>query len=350
LVQMDRACDTLRVVSGIWGVQVRRREVIATLGGVAVGWPLALRAQQPASMRRIGILHDYEAVDPEGKTQISAFSEQLRKLGWIEGENLEIQYRSAAVEGDLVRNAAAELITLKPEVVLAAGGTIVAALQRASRSTPIIFVNVTDPVGGGLVASLARPGGNTTGFTQFEFGLRAKWLEILKQIAPVITRVGVIRDPAARSGGGQLGAIQVAAPTFRVDLRPIDARDADEIEQGLTALSRESSPGLIVTTSRLARVHRGQILSLAARYRIPAIYAFRVYVSDGGLMSYGPDAVEPYRRAASYVDRILKGEKAADMPVQAPTKYELAINLKTAKALGLTVPEFLLARADDVIE
>ena len=328
---------------------MRRREVIAALGG-AVGWPLASRAQQPASMRRIGILHDYEAADPEGKTQIGEFREELRKLGWIEGENLQIQYRSAAVEGDLVRKAAAELIMLKPDVVLAAGGTIVAALQRASRSTPIVFVNVTDPVGGGLVASLARPGGNTTGFTQFEFGLSAKWLEILKQIAPAITRVGVIRDPAARSGGGQLGAIQVAAPTFRVDLRPIDPLDADEIERGLTAFSHEPNPGLIVTTTRLARVHRGLILSLAARYRVPAIYPFRVFVSDGGLMCYGPDSVEPYRRAANYVDRILKGETPSGMPVQAPTKYELVINLKAAKALGLTVPQELLARADEVIE
>jgi len=328
---------------------VRRREVIAFLCG-AVGWPLAARAQQPASKRRVGILHDYEAADPEGKTQIGAFREELRKWGWIEGENLEIEYRSAAVEGDLVRKAAAELIMLKPDVVLGAGGTIVAALQRASGSTPIVFVNVTDPVGGGLVASLARPGGNTTGFTQFEFGLSAKWLEMLKQIAPAITRVGVIRDPAARSGGGQLGAIQVAAPTFHVELRPIDPRDAGEIEQGLTALSHEPNAGLIVTTSRLARVHRGLIISLAARYRVPAIYAFRVFVSDGGLMCYGPDSVEPYRRAASYVDRILKGEKPSGMPVQAPTKYELVINLKAAKAIGLTVPQELLARADEVIE
>jgi len=269
---------------------VRRREVIAFLCGV-VGWPLAARAQQPASKRRIGILHDYEAADPEGKAQIGAFREELRKLGWIEGENLQIEYRSGAVEGDLVRKAAAELIVLKPDIVLGGEGTIVAAPQRASRSTPIVFVNVTDPVGGGLVASLARPGGNTTGFTQFEFGLSAKWLEMLKQIAPTVTRVGVIRDPAARSGGGQLGAIQVAAPTFHVDLRPIDPRDADEIEEGLTALSHEPNAGLIVTTTRLARVHRGLIISLSARYRVPAIYPFRVFVSDGGNAGAGTDEI-----------------------------------------------------------
>jgi putative ABC transport system substrate-binding protein len=242
------------------------------------------------------------------------------------------------------------LIAHGPDVVLGAGGTIVAALQRASRTVPIVFVNVTDPVGGGLVASLARPGRNATGFTQFEFGISAKWLELLKQIAPGLTRVAVIRDPTARSGGGQLGAIQASAPAFGVEVLPIDPQDAETIERGLMAFSADMKTGLIVTSSRLARLHRQLIVSLAARNRLPAIYAFHVYVAEGGLSFYGPDAIEPYQRAANYVDRILKGEKPADLPVQAPTKYELMLNLKTAKALGLDLPATLLARADEVIE
>ena len=328
---------------------MRRRDFLAAGAGAVIGLPLAARAQQPQRARRIGVLHDYEAADPKGHAQIAALREELRKLGWIKGENLEIQYRSGVVEGDQLHAAAAELLALKPDAVLAAGGSIVAALQRASRNVPIIFVNVTDPVGGGLVASLARPGGNATGFTQFEFGLSAKWLEILKQIAPAVTRVAVIRDPMARSGGGQLG-VQAVAPSFRVELNPIDPGEADEIEQALTALAREPNAGLIITTSRLARAHRGPILSLATRFRLPAIYPFRVFVADGGLMSDGPNSTEPYRRAAGYVDRALKGEKASEMPVQAPTKYELIVNLKTAKALGLAVPQSILARADEVIE
>lgn len=328
---------------------MRRRDFVSVMGACAL-WPLRVRAQQPMPVRRIGIVQDYEPTDPEGQAQLAVFRDELRKFGWIEGDNLRIEYRSGAVESDLLRSVAAEMLALKPEVVLAAGGSIVAALQRVSRTVPIVFVNVTDPVGGGLVASLARPGGNTTGFTQFEFGLSAKWLELLKQTAPTITRVAVIRDPAARSGGGQLGAIQAVAPSFRVELSPLDPRDAEDIEQGLTALSHEPNAGLIVTTSRLARVHRGLILSLVAGLRLPAIYPFRVYVADGGLMSYGPNSVEPYRRAASYVDRILKGEKPSEMPVQAPTKYDLTINLKAVQALGITVPQSLLARANEVIE
>jgi putative ABC transport system substrate-binding protein len=242
------------------------------------------------------------------------------------------------------------LIAKRPDVVLGAGGTIVAALQKASRSVPIVFVNVTDPVGGGLVASLARPGGNATGFTQFEFGISAKWLELLKEIAPGMARVAVIRDPTARSGGGQLGAIQAVAPSLGVDVKPIDAGELDSIEHDLVEFSRDAKGGLIVTSSRLARVHRDTIIAVAARLSLPAIYAFRVYVAGGGLMAYGPDATQPYRQAASYVDRILKGEKPANLPVQAPTKYELVINLKTAKAIGLDVPAQLLARADEVIE
>jgi putative tryptophan/tyrosine transport system substrate-binding protein len=267
--------------------------------------------------------------------QINAFREELAKLGWIEGRNIVIDLQSGDVEAEFLRAYAGDLMAEGPDVVVGAGGTIVAALQRASRTVPIVFVNVTDPVGGGLVASLARPGGNATGFTQFEFGISAKWLELLKEIAPNIARLAVIRDPTARSGGGQLGAVQAVAPSLGVDVRPIDAGDSDAIEHDLTTFSRDANGGLIVTSSRLARAHREMIITLAAHLRLPAIYAFRVYATGGGLMTYGPDATMPYRRAAGYVDRILKGEKPADLPVQAPTKYELTINLKTAKALGL---------------
>jgi putative ABC transport system substrate-binding protein len=267
--------------------------------------------------------------------QINAFREELAKLGWIEGRNIVIDLQSGDVEAEFLRAYAGDLMAKGPDVVVGAGGTIVAALQRASRTVPIVFVNVTDPVGGGLVASLARPGGNATGFTQFEFGISAKWLELLKEIAPNIARLAVIRDPTARSGGGQLGAVQAVAPSLGVDVRPIDAGDSDAIEHDLTTFSRDANGGLIVTSSRLARAHREMIITLAAHLRLPAIYAFRVYATGGGLMTYGPDATMPYRRAAGYVDRILKGEKPADLPVQAPTKYELTINLKTAKALGL---------------
>jgi ABC-type uncharacterized transport system substrate-binding protein len=329
---------------------MRRRQFISLVGGAVVAWPVAGLAQQAERVRRVGVLHDYAESDLEGRAQLGAFRDELQKLGWAEGDKLRIEYRAAAVDADKLRAYAADLIAQKPDVIVAAGGTIVAALQRASRDVPIVFVNVTDPVGGGLVASLARPGGNATGFTQFEFGISAKWLELLKEAAPEIKQVAVIRDPTARSGGGQLGAIQAIAPSLGVDLRPVDPQDADTIERGLKVLSRDLRSGLIVTTSRLARVHRELIVSLAGRYRLPAIYAFRVYVTGGGLISYGPDSFDPYRRAAGYTDRILKGEQPSDLPVQAPTKYELVINLKTAKALGLTVPQSLLARADEVIE
>jgi putative tryptophan/tyrosine transport system substrate-binding protein len=330
---------------------VNRRELFALFGSAAaLSWPVSARAQQPGRMRRIGVLHDYAEGDPEGQAQITAFRQELQKLGWMDGGNAQIEYRAGAADADSVRTYAAALIAHGPDVVLGAGGTIVAALQRASRTVPIVFVNVTDPVGGGLVASLARPGRNATGFTQFEFGISAKWLELLKQIAPGLTRVAVIRDPTARSGGGQLGAIQASAPAFGVEVLPIDPQDAETIERGLMAFSADMKTGLIVTSSRLARLHRQLIVSLAARNRLPAIYAFHVYVAEGGLSFYGPDAIEPYQRAANYVDRILKGEKPADLPVQAPTKYELMLNLKTAKALGLDLPATLLARADEVIE
>jgi putative ABC transport system substrate-binding protein len=330
---------------------VNRRELFALFGSAAaLSWPVSARAQQPGRMRRIGVLHDYAEGDPEGQAQITAFRQELQKLGWMDGGNAQIEYRAGAADADSVRTYAAALIAHGPDVVLGAGGTIVAALQRASRTVPIVFVNVTDPVGGGLVASLARPGRNATGFTQFEFGISAKWLELLKQIAPGLTRVAVIREPTARSGGGQLGAIQASAPAFGVEVLPIGPQDAETIERGSMAFSADMKTGLIVTSSRLARLHRQLIVSLAACNRLPAIYAFRVYVAEGGLSFYGPDAIEPYRRAANYVDRILKGEKPADLPVLGPTKYELMLNLKTAKALGLDLPATLLARADEVIE
>jgi ABC-type uncharacterized transport system substrate-binding protein len=327
---------------------MKRREFITLLGGVAAS-PLAARAQQER-MRRIGVLNDYGETDPVGQTQFAAFRDELGKLGWTDGRNVRIDYRAAALDSDAVRTYAAEIIATRPDVVLAAGATITAALQRASRSVPIVFVNATDPVGGGLVASLARPGGNTTGFTQFEFGLSAKWLELLKEIAPAITRVAVIRDPTARTGGGQLGAIQAVAPSLGVDLTPIDPHEPGDIERALAAFASDRKGGLVATTSRLARAHRDLIIALAARHRLPAVYPFRVYVADGGLVSYGPDSTDAYRRAAGYVDRILKGEKAADLPVQAPTKYQLVVNMKTAKGLGLDIPTSVLARADEVIE
>jgi putative ABC transport system substrate-binding protein len=327
---------------------MRRREFITLLGGTAAAWPLAARAQDP--MRRIGLLNDYTEADPVGQAQLAAFRDELGKLGWTDGHNIRIDYRTGAADSDAIRTYAAQIIASRPDVVLAAGATITAALQRASRSVPIVFVNATDPVGGGLVASLARPGGNTTGFTQFEFGLSAKWLELLKEIAPATTRVAVIRDPTARTGGGQLGAIQAVAPSLGIELTPIDPHDPDEMERALVAFASDRKSGVVVTTSRLARAHRDIIIALAGRHRLPAVYPFRVYVADGGLVSYGPDSTDPYRRAAAYINRILKGEKPADLPVQAPTKYQLVVNLKTAKALGIEVPTSVLARADEVIE
>jgi len=323
---------------------VKRRDFI-TLVGVAAAWPFAARAQQDP-MRRIGMLNDYTEADPVGQAQLVAFRDELGKLGWTDGRNVRIAYRTGAADNDAIRTYAAEIIASRPDVVLAAGATITAAVQRASRSVPIVFVNATDP----LVASLARPGGNTTGFTQFEFGLSAKWLELLKEIAPAITRVAVIRDPTARTGGGQLGAIQVVAPSLGVELTPIDPHEPDEMERALAAFASDRRSGLVVTTSRLARAHRDIIVALAGRHRLPAVYPFRVYVADGGLISYGPNSTDPYRRAAGYIDRILKGEKAADLPVQAAIKYQLVVNLKTAKSLGLEIPATVLARADEVIE
>ena len=326
-----------------------RREFITLLGGAAA-WPLAARAQQSGPTRRIGVLMNLTADDPMTPVRVTAFAQGLQELGWIAGRNVRIDYRWGAGDPDLFRKYATELVALGPDVIVGSTTSIVRELQRATPALPIVFVGVIDPVGGGLVASLARPGGNATGFALFEYGMSGKWLELLKEIAPRITRVAVIRDPTATGGSGQLAAIQVVAPSFGVELSPVDTRDADGIERAVSALARETNAGLIVTGSTSALAHRELIINLVARYPLPAIYPFRPFVAGGGLAYYGADSADQFRRAAGYVDRILKGEKPADLPVQAPTKYELVINLKTAKALGLTVPPTLLARADEVIE
>ena len=330
---------------------MRRREFITLLGGAAVAWPLAARAQQADRMRRVGVLVSRIADDPEEQARLAAFVQGLQELGWTEGRNVRIDYRWAAGDADRSRTYAAELVALAPDVIVAAGSQSVAALEQTTRTVPIVFASVVDPVGAGYVTRLARPGGNATGFTAFEYSLSGKWLELLKEIAPNLTRIAILRDPALAAGIGQFAVIQaMAPPSFGVELSPIDVRDAGEIERDVAAFARESNGGLIVTASAGAATHSELIIMLAARHRLPAVYFFRYYVTSGGLISYGPDPTDPFRRAAGYVDRILKGEKAADLPVQAPTKYELAINLKTAKALGLTVPPSLLSRADDVIE
>jgi ABC-type uncharacterized transport system substrate-binding protein len=327
-----------------------RRKFLATLGGAAVTWPLAARAQQPERMRRIGVLMNLATDDPEGQARFAAFLLGLRELGWSDGRNVRIDTRWAAGGTERFRSYATELVALAPDVVLAASTPGVTAVQQATRTVPIVFVTVFDPVSAGFVSNLARPGGNTTGFALSEYGTSAKWLELLKQIAPGVTRVAVIWDPTLVSGTGQLAAIQAAAPSFGVELSPVDVRDAGEIERAIAAVARSTNGGLIVTGSPTQATQRKLIIEQAARHRLPAIYAHRFNVADGGLISYGPDSVDPYRRAATYVDRILKGEKPGGLPVQAPVKYELVINLATAKELGLTVPPTLLARADEVIE
>jgi putative ABC transport system substrate-binding protein len=329
---------------------MRRREFITVLGGAAAAWPLYARAQQGDRMRRIGVLMSLTADDPEGQVRLTAFLQGLQQLGWTDGRNVRIDTRWGAGDADRSRRYAAELIALAPDVILASGTSTMGPLLRATRTVPIVFTQVTDPVGAGFVDSLARPGGNATGFTLSEYGISGKWLELLKEIAPRVTRVAVLRDPDMAAGSGQLGAIQSVAPSFGVELSPVNVRDAPEIERAVAAFARGSNGGLIVSASGLAIVHRDLIITLAARHRLPAVYFARYFVTGGGLISYGSDNIDPHRRAAGYVDRILKGEKPADLPVQAPTKYELVINLKTAKALGIEVPPMLLARADEVIE
>jgi ABC-type uncharacterized transport system substrate-binding protein len=330
-------------------IHIGRRYFITLIGGAAA-WPLAARAQQGERMRRIGVLHTPAADDQLGQLRHKAFVQGLQQLGWIEGRNVRIDARWAAGDAERIRRYVAEFAALAPDVILASGSATVGPLLEAARSVPIVFANVPDPVGAGFVDSLARPGGNATGFINFEYGISAKWLELLKQIAPNVTRAAVIRDPAITAGIGQWGAIQSVAPSFGIELSPINVRDAGEIERAVTAFARSSNGGLIVTGSALANVHRNLIVTLAARHKLPAVYWNRVPVIGGGLISYGADLLDQFRRAASYVDRILKGEKPADLPVQMPTRYELVINLQAAKALGIQIPDKLLAIADEVIE
>jgi putative tryptophan/tyrosine transport system substrate-binding protein len=329
---------------------MKRRDFITLLGGAAAVWPLAARAQQGERMRRIGVLHTPAVDDPEGQARNAAFLQGLQQFGWTDGRNVQIDTRWSAGDAERIRRYVAEFVAFLPDVIVASGSATVGPLLQATRTVPIVFVNVPDPVGAGYVESLARPGGNATGFILFEYGISGKWLELLKQISPGVTRAAVIRDAAITGGIGQFGAIQSAAPSLGLEVNPVNVRDAAEIERTVAAFARTPNGGLIVTGSALAVVHRNLIITLAARHKLPAVYFRREFVTDGGLMSYGPDIIDQYRRAAGYVDRILKGEKAADLPVQAPTKYELVINLKTAKALGLEVPPTVLARADEVIE
>jgi putative ABC transport system substrate-binding protein len=328
---------------------LRRREVI-TLFGSAAAWPLAARAQRGDRVRRIGVLMAYASDDPESQARNAALLQGLQQFGWTVGRNVRIDYRWAAGNPESYREYAMELIERAPDVVVAGGAPATAALQRISRTVPIVFANTGDPVGGGLVTSLARPGGNATGFALPEYGFSGKLLELLKAIAPRVTRVAVLRDAAIQSGTAYLAAIQAVAPSFGVELSPVGLRDPEEIERGIMAFARGSNDGLIVTASAAAGTHRKLIIALAARHKLPAVYPFRYHVVSGGLISYGADPSEQWRLAAGYVDRILKGEKPADLPVQAPTKFEIAINLKTAKALGLDIPATVYARAAEVIE
>jgi putative tryptophan/tyrosine transport system substrate-binding protein len=329
---------------------MRRRDFIKIVSGVGVAWPLAAHAQQCEQMRRIGVLMNTAADDREGQEGVAAFHQVLQQLGWIVGRNAQIDIRWGENNGDLDLEYATELVALAPDVILASGSPSVTALQHVTRTVPIVFVRVSDPVGGGFVDSLDRPGSNATGFMLFEYSFAGKWLELLKQIVPRLTRAAVLRDSANRAGIGEFAAIQSVAPSLGVELRPVDTRDAGEIERILAAYARSPNGGLIVTPSASVSVYRDAIITLAARYRLPAVYGFRFNVIDGGLISYGPNRVDQFRRAAEYVDRILKGAKPAELPVQAPAKYELVINLKTAKALGIELPPTLLTRADDVIE
>jgi putative ABC transport system substrate-binding protein len=329
---------------------IRRRQFLMMLGGTAAAWPLATSAQQTDQMRRIGVLMNLPSDDPEGGARVTAFVQALQKLGWTEDGNIHTDIRWAADDADRYRLFSEELVALAPHVILASGTPSVAALQQVTRRVPIVFANVIDPVGAGFVGSLARPGGNTTGFLAFEYSISGKWLDLLKEIAPNLRRVAVLREPSNASGIGQFAVIQSSASSSRVELSAIDTRDVGEIERALATFAQEPNGGVIVTASSSAVTHRKLIISLTMRYRLPNIYPFSFYPANGSLASYGPDTISQFARAAGYVDRILKGEKPADLPVQAPTKYELVINLKTAKALGLTIPQSLLATADEVIE
>ena len=327
---------------------IRRREFIAALG-CAAAWPLAAGAQQGDRVRRIGVLMSLPADDPESTARTAAFLQTLQELGWTDGRNVRIEMRWGG-DAERLRRYAAELVALAPDVILTSGANGVTPVLEVTRTIPVVFVQVTDPVGAGLVESLARPGGNATGFTLFEFSTSGKWVELLKQIAPAVTRAVVLRDPTTTTGLGQFAAVQSAASLLGVELRPVDIRRAEGIERAVTAFAQAPNGGLIIGNTQFAFLHRELIITLAARYRLPAVYPYRSLVVGGGLVSYGTDSADSYRLAARYIDRILRGEKPADLPVQAPTKYELVINLKTAKALSLDVPPQLLARADEVIE
>ena len=328
---------------------MRRRNFIQGIAASAA-WPFAARAQQRERMRSVGVLANLAEDDPEDRKRVEAFLQALQKLGWREGDNLQIDYRNASGKLETARKFAAELVARGPDVILATGSLATGALLGATRTLPIVFLIVPDPVEAGFVESLARPGGNATGFSALEYATAGKWLELLTEVAPRLTKVGVLRDVAIAAGAAQFGVIQAAAASYQIELLPIGVRDAAEIEQGITAFARETNGGLIVTGSPSSVIYRDLIVTLAGKHKLPTVYYARLFVAGGGLISYGPDFVDQYRRAAGYIDRILKGEKAADLPVQAPTKYELVINLKTAKALGLEVPPMLLARADEVIE
>jgi putative ABC transport system substrate-binding protein len=327
---------------------VTRRQFITLLGG-ATAWPVAAWAQYPERLRRVGILQNLPYNDPVALALIAAFLKELQQLGWTVGSNISLETRWAGTASD-IRRYATELVALAPDVILANGTSTLGPLLQQSRTTPIVFVQVTDPVGSGYVSSLARPGGNATGFAAREYGVSGKWLEVLKQIAPAVRRAGVIRNPAVPSGSGQFGAIQAVAPYLGIDVTPIDVRSTAEIERMAAALATSPNSGLIITASGAAVAHRNAIIAQAARHKLPAVYWQRHFVEAGGLVSYGEDGTDQYRRAAGYVDRILQGSIPADLPVQVPTKYEMVINFKTAKALGLEVPPTLLARADEVIE
>ena len=328
---------------------MRRREFITLLGGAAA-WPLPARAQQPERMRRVGVLMSTRADHPESQMRLAAFLQGLQEFGWAVGRNVRIDIQWGAGDTEGHHRSAAELVALAPDVILATGSASTAPLRQATRTVPIVFTIVPDPVGAGFVDSLARPGGNATGFTSFEYGLSGKWLELLKQIAPGVTQAAIIRDPTVSAGIGQFAAIASVAPSLGVDVRPVNVSDPDEIERALGQFARSANAGLIVTGSAFALIHRDLIVQVAQRHKLPTVYYERSFVTAGGMISYGSNYIDQYRRAAGYVDRILKGEKPADLPVQAPTKYELVINLKTAKALGLTMPDTVLARADEVIE
>ena len=330
--------------------KMKRREFITLLGGAAA-WPLAARAQQGERMRRIAVLlGGSDRDDPRSQRNMAAFLKGLQQSGWTDGRNVRIDYRWPAGDADKARKYAAELVALAPDVILAVSSVSLAPLLQATRTVPVVFVGIVDPVGSGFINSLSRPGGNATGFMVFDYDLSAKWLELLKEIAPGVARAAILRDSAIPTGIGQFAVIQSVSRSVGVEVSPLNLRDAGEIEPALTAFARLGNSGLIVSGSPLSVVHRERIVALAARHKLPTVYFLRIFVTDGGLISYGPDIVDQYRRAAGYVDRILKGEKPADLPVQAPTKYELVVNLKTAKAIGLDVPATVLARADEVLE